>query len=112
MADSFQKILQQKRRDKKLTQAELSRRLGISIKQYQNYEYKENSIPPLEKLKKLTEILDFDFTKLVYEYKHDKIEPPSEAMMQLIKNITTLVEANKQLVENNSALLQQVLKNK
>lgn len=65
--DRFFEELKKKRAEKNITQQEIADRLDISIKQYQNYEYK--TIPPHEKLLKLNEIFDYDFSKIIYQEK-------------------------------------------
>lgn len=62
--------LKEKRKEKNLTQQQMADKLGISLKQYQNYEVK--TIPPYEKLLKLNEICDFNFSKILYEQKIPK----------------------------------------
>jgi len=68
--EEFFKKLKEIRRDSDHTQQEIADELGISLKQYQNYEKK--TIPPHDKLVKLNEILNFDFSKVLYQEKVPK----------------------------------------
>ena len=66
MQDFFKK-LKELREKSPFTQQQIADKLGISIKQYQNYEVK--TIPPHEKLLKLNEIFKCDLSKIIYQEK-------------------------------------------
>lgn len=61
----FFKKLKELREKSPYTQQQMADKLGISIKGYQNYEVK--TIPPHKKLLKLNKILNFDFSKILYQ---------------------------------------------
>jgi len=64
MNDFFKK-LKELRNEFNYTQQQMADKLGISLTQYQNYEVK--TIPPHEKILKLNNILDFDFSRIIYK---------------------------------------------
>lgn len=53
------------RKEKKLTQGEMARKLGISDTAYQNYE--NVAMPPHEQLIKINEILGTDLSRFIYQ---------------------------------------------
>jgi transcriptional regulator with XRE-family HTH domain len=105
--ENFFKKLKETRELTSFTQQQMADKLGISIKQYQNYEKK--TIPPHERLQKLNEILKYDFSKLLYEEKVPKNYQTQEETVTMVsdykeKYLTALEEIRelqKQLLGKN-----------
>jgi transcriptional regulator with XRE-family HTH domain len=111
MEDDFYRILKNKRNEFGFSQTYMADRLGISMKQYQNYE--KNTIPPHDKLKMLNEILNYSFHKIIYEEKV-LAEIDNETMDLHVRNkslkeqIELLKERNNRLEQKNDALLREL----
>jgi transcriptional regulator with XRE-family HTH domain len=60
----FSEKLRKLRKERDYTQKVLSKEIGISLRQYAKYE-SGNLLPPIEKIKQLSDILDFNFLLLI-----------------------------------------------
>lgn len=121
--NKFFKKLKELREASPFTQQQIADKLGISIKQYQNYEVK--TIPPHDKLMKLNQILQYDLSKLIYEEKvpnlsgksqngstsqksfsddNPKIDEILHTITELASHGTILSEANRTIAEANRTI--------
>lgn len=83
MSDIFFKKLKELREKSPYTQQQIADKLGISIKQYQNYEKKV--IPPHDKLIELIKILKYDFSVIIYQGKIPKSDYSVEETTSLFE---------------------------
>ena len=62
---TFAKALREKREEKELTQLAVANLLGITWRQYINYE--RGHIPPYKRLQQLNKIFKYDFSEVLFK---------------------------------------------
>lgn len=96
-AASFHSRIEQLRRERTWTQAELARRLGVQRSLVANYEHGV-SLPPLPMLEKLAKVFDVSLDHLVFS------DPPLKEAVKDRELLTLFAAAQELNFEDKSAL--------
>ena len=96
---TFSKNLKQFRTDKKISQADFAKEIGVHVTHLSRYE-RGLSSPSLEVIQKIAEILNISIDTLVFGTNTAENTIDDKELISLFKNVQTLADNQKQTIKD------------